>query len=151
MLRWSTGLKRCTAGETGRGKLPPHVQRIVDTGEAFRGSAAEVATVARHKGRGHASRAVLPSSMVGDCVSVARVTQGVHIKLVSIWTGLWREVNDDKDHLYIVQNTVAWKTTVDVHVVHIIFIVMQSYLQQAVCIACSNIWSIKPINTFENV
>ena len=59
---------------------------------------------------------MLPSFTVSDYVLVARVTrQGRHHRLVSTWTGPWRVVNDDRDHLYVVQNIVT-RERKDVHV-----------------------------------
>ena len=101
--------------------LRKHVKRMVGAQEALRGDAGDVVAAARQKSRDRASRGVLPSFMVGDYVLVARVTrQGRNHKLVSSWTGPWRVVNDDRDHLYVVQNIVTGETR-DVHVARMLF------------------------------
>ena len=62
-----------------------------------------------------------PDFTVGDYVLVARVrTQGRQNKLVGTWTGPWRVVNDDKEHVYSVGNIVTGETR-EVHVARMRF------------------------------
>ena len=75
----------------------------------------------RQHSRARASHGTLPHFTVGDYVFVARVRkQGKHKKLVSTWTGPWRVVNDDREHVYIVENIVTGETR-DVHVARMRF------------------------------
>lgn len=67
----------------------------------------------RKKAQGQAE---LPKFAVGDFVLYARVRrQGVTPKLMSTWTGPWRVVATDHDHVYSVQNIVSGK----VHQAHV--------------------------------
>ena len=63
---------------------------------------------------------------VGDFVLVARVCrQGKHRELMSTWTGPWRVVKDDKEHVFAVQHLVTAELR-DVHVTRMRFTPMTS-------------------------
>ena len=77
---------------------------------------AAVAVSRENKRKSAQGEAVLPKFSVGDFVLYARVRwQGVTPKLMSTWTGPWRVVAADHDHVYSVQNIVSGK----IHQAHV--------------------------------
>ena len=75
----------------------------------------------RERQRQAASRGQLPNFAMGDYVMVARARRpGSTPKLVSTWTGPWRNVTADKVHVYGIQN-ILMDEVKDVHVIRLRF------------------------------
>jgi len=96
--------------------LQSKVADVVDAQENFHKQVSDKVRENRERQRRAADRGVMPNFDVGDYVLVARVRKrGVTPKLVSTWTGPWRVVTAETDHLYGVQNIVSGDIR-DVHV-----------------------------------
>jgi len=75
----------------------------------------------RAKQRNAASRGRLPNFAVGDYVPAARVRKsGLTPKLVATWTGPWRVVSAENQHVFSVQNIISGEVR-DVHVARLRF------------------------------
>ena len=97
-------------------KLREHIEQVTKAHEALQERVVEQLARTRQQRREQASRGHLPNFTIGDYVLVARVRQqGRHRKLMSTWTGPWRVANDDRDHVYTVENLVNGETR-EVHV-----------------------------------
>ncbi|MEP0580138.1 MAG: reverse transcriptase domain-containing protein [Marinobacter sp.] len=97
--------------------LRANVREVVAEQERFCADIRAAVAVSRDNKRKQAQgQVVLPKFAVGDFVLYARVRrQGATPKLLSTWTGPWRVVAADHDHVYSVQNIVSGK----VHQAHV--------------------------------
>eukprot|EP00903_Cladosiphon_okamuranus_P017345 g15980.t1 len=101
--------------------LTQHVRHIVNAQTALHKEVLDKVESNRAKQRKAASRGQLPNFTVGDYVLVARVRRsGLTPKLASTWTGPWRVVTAQQEHVYGVQNIISGEVR-DVHVARMRF------------------------------
>ena len=102
-------------------KLRQHVRGIIDAQEQLQREAVERRGAVRERERNLRSRGELPHFTVGDFVLVARTRKaGRNAKLMSEWTGPWRVVSDDREHVYAVEHIVSGEVR-DTHVARMRF------------------------------
>ena len=101
--------------------LRRHVAGVVAAQAELHKQVLDKVQASRERQRASASRGVLPNFSVGEYVLVARVRRsGTTPKLLMTWTGPWRVVSAEQQHVYGVQNIVSGEVR-DVHVARLRF------------------------------